>query len=84
MMGIGIFLLYLGYAVFYWGLNSMEKKPQDSFITYLFPFASGGGGTVSPSPDGAASPTGNSGNTARQTAGRNASSVTNKIKGQHL
>lgn len=39
MTGIGVFLVYLGYSVTYWALQSMQKNAQPSFIYYLFPLA---------------------------------------------
>ena len=39
MTGIGLLLIYLGYAIIYWSLNSIQGNQQDSFAKYLFPFA---------------------------------------------
>lgn len=45
MAGIGLVVMYLGYAMAYWALQSIQGKPQTHFVTYLLPFASGAYGT---------------------------------------
>lgn len=40
MTGIGLFLIALGYSVFYWGYNAIQGNSQGAFVSYLFPFAS--------------------------------------------
>lgn len=38
MAGIGLLVSYLGYAVVYWALESIQGNAQPSFSNYLFPF----------------------------------------------
>lgn len=38
-MGIGLIMMLYGYAIIYWGVNAIQGKPQDKFVTYIFPFA---------------------------------------------
>jgi hypothetical protein len=80
MTALGLFLMYLGYAVLYWGWNGIQGKSQDSFASYLIPSApnpktSGGGGQAT-----ASSPTSNSPSQTKTNekpiAGRNTSGAT--------
>lgn len=40
MTGLGLILLQIGYAVVYWGLQAIQGNSQDSFVSYVLPFAS--------------------------------------------
>lgn len=35
MTGIGLFLVFLGYTIVYWGVNAIQRKDQDTFAAYL-------------------------------------------------
>ena len=37
MMGVGMIVMYLGYAIIYWGVNAIQSKSQPSFVSYLIP-----------------------------------------------
>lgn len=54
MTGLGMIVLYLGYAVIYWAIQSFQGNSQDSFISYLIPGAptNSGGSSQSTSPAG--------------------------------
>lgn len=39
MTAIGLLLAFFGYAIIYWALNAIQGNSQQSFITYVFPFA---------------------------------------------
>lgn len=39
MTGIGLILVAIGYAIVYWGIQAIQGNQQDSFISYVFPFA---------------------------------------------
>jgi len=39
MIGLGLFIALFGYTVLYWGIQGINKKPQQRFLTYLVPFA---------------------------------------------
>jgi hypothetical protein len=38
MIGIGLFLIVIGYSIIYWGINAVQGNSQDNFISYIFPF----------------------------------------------
>lgn len=38
MAGIGLFLITIGYAIIYWGVNAIQGKKQKPFVSYIFPF----------------------------------------------
>lgn len=38
LLGFGLMIAYLGYAILYWGVEAIQGKPQDSFASYLLPF----------------------------------------------
>lgn len=40
MTGVGLFMVALGYAIVYWGVQAIQGHTQGSFVSYLFPFAS--------------------------------------------
>jgi hypothetical protein len=37
-MGLGLIIMYIGYAIIYWGVNAIQGKRQDTFVTYILPF----------------------------------------------
>lgn len=39
MTGLGMIVLYIGYAALYWAIESFQGNDQQSFISYLVPFA---------------------------------------------
>lgn len=39
MTAIGLFVFFLGYAVLYWGLQAVQGNSQQSFVTYIVPWA---------------------------------------------
>lgn len=39
MIGVGMFTMFLGYCILYWGVNAIQSKDQASFVQYLLPFA---------------------------------------------
>lgn len=39
MTGIGILLIFLGYATATWGVNSIQGNKQAPFVSQIFPFA---------------------------------------------
>jgi hypothetical protein len=41
MTGVGLFMISLGYAIVYWGIQAIQGNPQGSFVSYLFPFGNG-------------------------------------------
>lgn len=41
MTGIGLILIAIGYSITYWGVQALEGHSQGSFVSYLFPFATG-------------------------------------------
>lgn len=86
MTGIGLFLIYLGYAVIYWSLRAIQGESQDSFITYLYPSAnkSGGGSQNASPPTPAGSPANTKAAANASPTGRTASNVAAKVKGQGL
>lgn len=60
MTGIGIILIYLGYAIYYWALNAIQGKSQDSFAHYILPFAPKQSAGFSPNVSGNVASTGGS------------------------
>lgn len=40
MAGIGIIVMYIGYAIVLWGVNSFQGNSQAPFISQIFPFDS--------------------------------------------
>ena len=39
MAGVGLFLFLFGYALLYWGIQSVEGNNPPSLLTYVVPFA---------------------------------------------
>ena len=39
MMGLGIVVMYLGYAILYWAIEAIQGNSQDSLSSYIIPFA---------------------------------------------
>ena len=82
MSGLGIIVMYVGYAVIYWALQAFQGNSQDSFISYILPFApknpgvttipaAGGGSNSTPAPAPADTKA-----AAKPIAGRNTSGAT--------
>lgn len=61
MTGIGLFLVFLGYTTVYWGVNALQRKDQDSFASYLFPFVPAKSAPVPKPPTGVKGPIGTPG-----------------------
>jgi hypothetical protein len=38
MIGIGLFIIVIGYSIVYWGINAVQGKQQDNFMSYILPF----------------------------------------------
>ena len=60
-MGLGMIVMYVGYAILFWTIQAFQGNSQDSFTSYLLPFAPknpgvatlgslGGGSNSTPAP----------------------------------
>jgi len=56
MIGIGLFIIVIGYSIIYWGINAVQGKDQDSFMSYIFPFVDKSGNVNPKAPAGALGP----------------------------
>jgi hypothetical protein len=37
-MGLGMIVAFLGYAILYWGIQSLQGNTQDPFVKSILPF----------------------------------------------
>lgn len=54
MTGIGIIILYWGYACVSWGVNAFQGNSQSPFVSQIFPFAQSTATSPSSTPNTAA------------------------------